>query len=184
MLQDKGVYASECKAWSSDRNATLLSKTSSLIHSHDLITFSTSSTELSNPTLTTSCIIYLLHKKEALRAYVGMLEDKKYNKVQYVRKCELSCERIRFGECLSGEGLRKECLDCVEKVRIIICFGKKGLTNDHGMFRIMPPRRAPVARRAPSARTANNPARNASTTTDAPMSAAAINPLIEIPSRL
>ncbi|GJR64784.1 hypothetical protein Tco_0010849 [Tanacetum coccineum] len=44
----------------------------------------------------------------------------------------------------------------------------------------MPPRRAPVsrrapvARRAPSARTANNPARNASTTTDAPMSAAAI----------
>ncbi|GJS46223.1 putative reverse transcriptase domain-containing protein [Tanacetum coccineum] len=44
---------------------------------------------------------------------------------------------------------------------------------------IMPPRRAPVARRAPSARTANNPARNASTTTDAPMSAAAINQLIE-----
>ncbi|GJU05979.1 reverse transcriptase domain-containing protein [Tanacetum coccineum] len=49
----------------------------------------------------------------------------------------------------------------------------------------MPPRRAPVARRAsvarraPSARTANNPARNASTTTDAPMSAAAINQLIE-----
>ncbi|GJV07091.1 hypothetical protein Tco_1344747 [Tanacetum coccineum] len=49
----------------------------------------------------------------------------------------------------------------------------------------MPPRRAlvarraPVARRTPSARTANNPARNASTTTDAPMSAAAINQLIE-----
>ncbi|GJV92653.1 hypothetical protein Tco_1540466 [Tanacetum coccineum] len=49
----------------------------------------------------------------------------------------------------------------------------------------MPPRRAPVsrrapvARRAPSARTANNPVRNASTTTDAPMSAAAINQLIE-----
>ncbi|GKE96526.1 putative reverse transcriptase domain-containing protein, partial [Tanacetum coccineum] len=34
----------------------------------------------------------------------------------------------------------------------------------------MPPRRAPVARTAPSARTANNPARNASTTTDEPMS--------------
>ncbi|GJZ94733.1 reverse transcriptase domain-containing protein [Tanacetum coccineum] len=33
--------------------------------------------------------------------------------------------------------------------------------------------------RAPSARTANNPARNASTTTDAPMSVAAINQLIE-----
>ncbi|GKC30375.1 reverse transcriptase domain-containing protein [Tanacetum coccineum] len=49
----------------------------------------------------------------------------------------------------------------------------------------MPPRRAPVARRAPvsrrapSARTANNPARNASTTTDAPMSVAAINQLIK-----
>ncbi|GJS75039.1 putative reverse transcriptase domain-containing protein [Tanacetum coccineum] len=49
----------------------------------------------------------------------------------------------------------------------------------------MPPRRAPVsrrapvARRAPSARTANNPARNASTTIDAPLSAAAINQLIE-----
>ncbi|GJZ93605.1 reverse transcriptase domain-containing protein [Tanacetum coccineum] len=49
----------------------------------------------------------------------------------------------------------------------------------------MPPRRAsvarraPDARRAPSARTANNPARNASTTTDAPMSVAAINQLIE-----
>ncbi|GKC65831.1 hypothetical protein Tco_1098429, partial [Tanacetum coccineum] len=49
----------------------------------------------------------------------------------------------------------------------------------------MPPRRAPVsrralvARRAPSARTANNPARNAGTTTDAPMSAASINKLIE-----
>ncbi|GKF66524.1 hypothetical protein Tco_0193041, partial [Tanacetum coccineum] len=49
----------------------------------------------------------------------------------------------------------------------------------------MPSRRAPVARRAlvarraPSARTANNPARNASTTTDAPMSATAINQLIE-----
>ncbi|GKB78922.1 hypothetical protein Tco_0945817 [Tanacetum coccineum] len=49
----------------------------------------------------------------------------------------------------------------------------------------MPPRGAPVARRAlvarraPSARTANNPARNASTTTDAPMSAVAINQLIE-----
>ncbi|GKB43522.1 hypothetical protein Tco_0888464, partial [Tanacetum coccineum] len=34
-------------------------------------------------------------------------------------------------------------------------------------------------RRAPSVRTANNPARNASTTTDAPMSAAVINQLIE-----
>ncbi|GKE19768.1 reverse transcriptase domain-containing protein, partial [Tanacetum coccineum] len=50
---------------------------------------------------------------------------------------------------------------------------------------IVPPRRAPVtrrapvARRAPSTRTANNPARNASTTTDAPMSVAAINQLIE-----
>ncbi|GJY73602.1 reverse transcriptase domain-containing protein [Tanacetum coccineum] len=43
----------------------------------------------------------------------------------------------------------------------------------------MPPRRALVARRAPSARTANNPARNASTTTDAPMSVTAINQLIE-----
>ncbi|GKF76491.1 hypothetical protein Tco_0228961, partial [Tanacetum coccineum] len=49
----------------------------------------------------------------------------------------------------------------------------------------MPPRRAPVARRtlvarrATSARTTNNPARNANTTTDAPMSAAAINQLIE-----
>ncbi|GJX33736.1 reverse transcriptase domain-containing protein [Tanacetum coccineum] len=49
----------------------------------------------------------------------------------------------------------------------------------------MPPRRAPVAKRAPvarrtpSARTANNPARNASTPTDAPMSAVAINQLIE-----
>ncbi|GJS63738.1 putative reverse transcriptase domain-containing protein [Tanacetum coccineum] len=49
----------------------------------------------------------------------------------------------------------------------------------------MPPRRAPVsrrapvARRAPFARTANNPARNASTTTDAPMSDADINQLIE-----
>ncbi|GKG27634.1 hypothetical protein Tco_0405961, partial [Tanacetum coccineum] len=38
---------------------------------------------------------------------------------------------------------------------------------------IMPPRRAPVAR------TANNPARNASTTTDATMSTAAINQLIK-----
>ncbi|GJT52283.1 RNA-directed DNA polymerase, eukaryota, reverse transcriptase zinc-binding domain protein [Tanacetum coccineum] len=51
--------------------------------------------------------------------------------------------------------------------------------------KIMPPRRAlvarraPIARRAPSARTANNPARNASTTTDVPMSAAAINQLIK-----
>ncbi|GKC87629.1 hypothetical protein Tco_1148278 [Tanacetum coccineum] len=51
--------------------------------------------------------------------------------------------------------------------------------------RIIPPiralvaRRAPVARRTPSARTANNPARNASTTTDAPMSAVAINQLFE-----
>ncbi|GJR57286.1 putative reverse transcriptase domain-containing protein [Tanacetum coccineum] len=49
----------------------------------------------------------------------------------------------------------------------------------------MPPKRAPVARRAlvarraPSARTANNPARNTRTTTDAPMSVAAINQLIE-----
>ncbi|GJU39058.1 hypothetical protein Tco_1192015 [Tanacetum coccineum] len=40
-------------------------------------------------------------------------------------------------------------------------------------------RRAPVARRAPSARTTNSPARKASTTTDAPMSAAAINQLIK-----
>ncbi|GKB84513.1 hypothetical protein Tco_0956785, partial [Tanacetum coccineum] len=46
---------------------------------------------------------------------------------------------------------------------------------------IMPPKRAPVsrralvARRAPSTRTVNNPARNASTTTDAPMSVDAIN---------
>ncbi|GKF80518.1 hypothetical protein Tco_0239120, partial [Tanacetum coccineum] len=50
---------------------------------------------------------------------------------------------------------------------------------------MVPPRRAPVARRAPvsrrapSARTANNPARNANTTTDAPMSVAAISQLIE-----
>ncbi|GKG33893.1 hypothetical protein Tco_0434052, partial [Tanacetum coccineum] len=36
-----------------------------------------------------------------------------------------------------------------------------------------------VLQRAPSARTANNPTRNASTTTDAPMSVAAINQLIE-----
>ncbi|GKB16322.1 hypothetical protein Tco_0850245 [Tanacetum coccineum] len=49
----------------------------------------------------------------------------------------------------------------------------------------MPPRRASVskralvARRAPSARTANNPARNASTTNDAPISVDAINQLIE-----
>ncbi|GKE77317.1 hypothetical protein Tco_1543437, partial [Tanacetum coccineum] len=49
----------------------------------------------------------------------------------------------------------------------------------------MPPIRVPVARRAPVARrtlsagTANNPARNASTTTDAPMSDAAINQQIE-----
>ncbi|GKF04115.1 hypothetical protein Tco_0034783, partial [Tanacetum coccineum] len=43
----------------------------------------------------------------------------------------------------------------------------------------MPPRRALVARTAPSARTANNPARNASATTDELMSAAAINQLIE-----
>ncbi|GKB26695.1 hypothetical protein Tco_0866096 [Tanacetum coccineum] len=40
-------------------------------------------------------------------------------------------------------------------------------------------RRAPFARRVPFARTTNNPARNASTTTDAPMSASAINQLIE-----
>ncbi|GJV65985.1 hypothetical protein Tco_1476813 [Tanacetum coccineum] len=44
---------------------------------------------------------------------------------------------------------------------------------------IMPPRRASVARRDPSPRTANNPARNASTTTDVPMSVVAINQLIE-----
>ncbi|GJZ82757.1 putative reverse transcriptase domain-containing protein [Tanacetum coccineum] len=43
----------------------------------------------------------------------------------------------------------------------------------------MPPRRALVARTTPSARTANNPARNASATTDEPISAAAINQLIE-----
>ncbi|GJW96695.1 RNA-directed DNA polymerase, eukaryota [Tanacetum coccineum] len=52
-------------------------------------------------------------------------------------------------------------------------------------MRIIPPRRASVARRAlvarrvPSARTANNPARNASTTTDAPMIVATIKKLIE-----
>ncbi|GKE20280.1 hypothetical protein Tco_1431792 [Tanacetum coccineum] len=40
-------------------------------------------------------------------------------------------------------------------------------------------RRSPVARGAPYARTANNPTKNASTTTDAPISAAAINQLIE-----
>ncbi|GKF17562.1 hypothetical protein Tco_0062480, partial [Tanacetum coccineum] len=38
-------------------------------------------------------------------------------------------------------------------------------------------KRALVARKAQSARTANNPARNASTTTDAPMSPAVINQL-------
>nr|GEV94010.1 hypothetical protein [Tanacetum cinerariifolium] len=49
----------------------------------------------------------------------------------------------------------------------------------------MPPIKAPVARRSlvsrrsPSARTVNNPARNASTTTYAPMSASAINQLIK-----
>ncbi|GJY68185.1 hypothetical protein Tco_0471167 [Tanacetum coccineum] len=46
-------------------------------------------------------------------------------------------------------------------------------------IRALVARRAPVARRTPSARTAKNPARNASITTDAPMSAAAINQLIE-----
>ncbi|GJS51567.1 hypothetical protein Tco_0624929 [Tanacetum coccineum] len=40
------------------------------------------------------------------RVYAGMLRDKKYNKVECVRECELSCRRIRFGEGLSGKGLR------------------------------------------------------------------------------
>ncbi|GJU08089.1 hypothetical protein Tco_1124519 [Tanacetum coccineum] len=59
------------------------------------------------------------------------------------------------------------------------------LFHSQHLLRIMPPRRAlvarraPVARKAPSARTANNPTRNASTTTDAPMSVAAINQLIK-----
>ncbi|GJV85746.1 putative reverse transcriptase domain-containing protein [Tanacetum coccineum] len=64
-------------------------------------------------------------------------------------------------------------------------------TNISGEFtnleimKIIPPRRAPfarrapVSRRAPYVRTANNPNRNASTTTDAPMSVATINQLIE-----
>ncbi|GKB41524.1 hypothetical protein Tco_0886466 [Tanacetum coccineum] len=71
-----------------------------------------------------------------------------------------------------------------DKVFCIVFRATALLLHYHYLI-IMPPRRAPVARRAPvprrapSARTANNPARNASTTTYAPMSVAAINQLIE-----
>ncbi|GJW63963.1 hypothetical protein Tco_0115847 [Tanacetum coccineum] len=50
-------------------------------------------------------ILNLSVKDKDKGACVRMLEDKKYNKVECVRECELSCWRIIFWEGFSEEGL-------------------------------------------------------------------------------